>query len=516
MSDSTISQLPAASPLTGGELFPVDQGGVTKKATLSMIGYGTGNIVIAGGKTFTVNAALTLNGTDGTSILFPTTSSVMARTDAAQTFTGLQTFTDGITGSQITSTIATGTAPFVVTSTTPVANLSIGGTAANATTAVTLTGLTATIANLNTVTGALGTAAFTATTDYAPAFVSGTQNYFWATPNGSSGVPSLRAIVAADIPTLNQATTANAGTATKLAAAVTIDGVSFDGSANITVIAPATHAATNKTTPVAADELPLYDSVSGLLNKVTFANITAAIGGAYAPVAGNASQVFSVGDATSADHAVKLEQISLLPTVVSAAATDIFGAAGATISIDNSTPVTTTSFSACTSAQVGSVKRVIPVQAWSVTASANLVVDGATSGTFKMPAGAKLEVLASTTTKFEITTIFATGTWVPNQGAGLTVVGAFSSVGTWTKIGNSVTLYGKVIGATSIAVSTNGAISSNLPFTLNASYNNSNGLASNTGNLTCLSYISAGSTTIAAFAALAAATYITFNSTYQV
>jgi hypothetical protein len=37
----------------------------------------------------------------------------------------------------------------------------------------------------------------------APAFTSGTANYFWATPNGSTGVPSLRAIVAADIPALS-------------------------------------------------------------------------------------------------------------------------------------------------------------------------------------------------------------------------------------------------------------------------------------------------------------------------
>lgn len=59
---------------------------------------------------------------------------------------------------------------------------------------------------------------YAATTGVAPAFVSGTQNYFWATPNGSSGVPSLRAIVAADIPTLNQNTSGNAATATALAA----------------------------------------------------------------------------------------------------------------------------------------------------------------------------------------------------------------------------------------------------------------------------------------------------------
>jgi len=36
----------------------------------------------------------------------------------------------------------------------------------------------------------------------APAFVSGVANYAWMTPNGAPGVPSLRALVAADIPAL--------------------------------------------------------------------------------------------------------------------------------------------------------------------------------------------------------------------------------------------------------------------------------------------------------------------------
>lgn len=38
-----------------------------------------------------------------------------------------------------------------------------------------------------------------------------TANYFWAAPNGSAGDPIFRAIVAADIPTLNQNTTGTAG-----------------------------------------------------------------------------------------------------------------------------------------------------------------------------------------------------------------------------------------------------------------------------------------------------------------
>jgi hypothetical protein len=46
------------------------------------------------------------------------------------------------------------------------------------------------------------------------AFGSQTANYFYAAPNGSAGVPSFRALVAADVPTLNQSTTGNAATAT--------------------------------------------------------------------------------------------------------------------------------------------------------------------------------------------------------------------------------------------------------------------------------------------------------------
>lgn len=72
--------------------------------------------------------------------------------------------------------------------------------------------------------------------------------------------------------------TGNAGTATKLATARTIDGQSFDGSANITVIAPGTHAATSKTTPVDADELAIVDSAaSNVLKKLTWANLKATL-----------------------------------------------------------------------------------------------------------------------------------------------------------------------------------------------------------------------------------------------
>jgi hypothetical protein len=63
-----------------------------------------------------------------------------------------------------------------------------------------------------------------------------TMNYVLAAPNGSNGTPSFRALVAADIPTLNQNTTGSAAT---LTTARNINGVAFDGSADITVTAAA-------------------------------------------------------------------------------------------------------------------------------------------------------------------------------------------------------------------------------------------------------------------------------------
>ena len=72
--------------------------------------------------------------------------------------------------------------------------------------------------------------------------------------------------------------TGNAGTATALATARNIDGQAFDGTANVTVIAPGTHAATSKATPVDADEVPLVDSAaSNVLKKLTWANLKATL-----------------------------------------------------------------------------------------------------------------------------------------------------------------------------------------------------------------------------------------------
>lgn len=64
-------------------------------------------LAVANSKTFTVNNTLTLGGTDSTTMTFPSTSATIARTDAANNFTGHQTI-EGVT-----STGATGTGNLV-------------------------------------------------------------------------------------------------------------------------------------------------------------------------------------------------------------------------------------------------------------------------------------------------------------------------------------------------------------------------------------------------------------------
>lgn len=75
-------------------------------------------------------------------------------------------------------------------------------------------------------------------------FTSQSANSFYAAPNGLSGLPSFRTILATDIPTLNQNTTGNAGSATILSNARTINGVGFNGSSNITIASNTNNAIT--------------------------------------------------------------------------------------------------------------------------------------------------------------------------------------------------------------------------------------------------------------------------------
>lgn len=126
----TISNLPATASSSGADEFVLVQGGSTKKitntnlftsATLTNPTFVTptlgvasatsinkvaitapatsATLTLADGKTLTVNNTLTFAGTDATTMTFPATDATLARTDAAQTFTGTQTFGGAVVGS---------------------------------------------------------------------------------------------------------------------------------------------------------------------------------------------------------------------------------------------------------------------------------------------------------------------------------------------------------------------------------------------------------------------------------
>jgi hypothetical protein len=86
--------------------------------------YVNDSTIFAAGKSLTVNNTLTLAGTDGTVMTFPTTSATLARTDAGNTFTGHQTI-EGVTA---TGATGTGNMVFSITPTftTPVIGAATG------------------------------------------------------------------------------------------------------------------------------------------------------------------------------------------------------------------------------------------------------------------------------------------------------------------------------------------------------------------------------------------------------
>lgn len=107
--------------------------------------------LVASGKVLTVSNSLTLAGTDGTTMTFPSTSATIARTDSANTFTGHQTI-EGVT-----STGATGTGRFVFDTSPTLTTPTIG--AATATTLAfspTTGGIIGTATNNNTNAGNVG------------------------------------------------------------------------------------------------------------------------------------------------------------------------------------------------------------------------------------------------------------------------------------------------------------------------------------------------------------------------
>jgi len=146
---------------------------------------GTSPVVSSGGATPAISMPAATTSVDG---YLTSTDWTTFNNKGSGTVTSVAALTLGTTGTDLSSTVATGT-------TTPVITLQVP---------------TASASNR----GALSAADWTTFNGKQAAFGSQTANYFYAAPNGSAGSPTFRAVVAADIPTLNQNTSGNAGTVT--------------------------------------------------------------------------------------------------------------------------------------------------------------------------------------------------------------------------------------------------------------------------------------------------------------
>lgn len=104
-------------------------------------------------------------------------------------------------GALTLTTTGTSGAATLVGNTLNIPNYATGGGSG------TVTSVALSLPSIFSVSGSPVTTSGTLTADLA----SQTANYVWAAPNGSAGAPVFRALVAADIPTLNQNTTGSAG-----------------------------------------------------------------------------------------------------------------------------------------------------------------------------------------------------------------------------------------------------------------------------------------------------------------
>lgn len=95
-----------------------------------------------------------------------------------------------------------------------------------------------------------------------------------------------------------------------------------------------------------------------------------------------------------------------------------------------------------------------------LSATSGMAIGGATADTggITFPATQVASSNANTLDDYE------EGTWTPTQGAGLTVVGTFSSSGSYTKVGRLVTVEFTVTGSTSLAILSDQLLTANLPF----------------------------------------------------
>jgi hypothetical protein len=139
------------------------------------------------------------------------------------------------------------------------------------------------------------------------------------------------------------------------------------------------------------------------------------------------------------------------------------------------------------------------------TQTSNGVVQGAAATGYNFTANTPAAGMTS-----QLLNWYEEGTWTPSQGGGLTVIGAFSSTGKYTRVGRNLTVSGTITSATSVAVSAAGIITTNLPFTVGTA---GHGNVTNAA-LTSFAAIICTSTNVTSAGAIAATGTLKFSASY--
>lgn len=350
-----LHDVAAVSPSNGQTIVYNSSTSLWEKNTVSLTAGVNGTLPIANGGTGAITAPLARTSLGATTVgsniftLVNPSAITFLRLNADNTVSALDaaTFRTAI-GAGTSSTTGTVT--------------SVGGT--GTVSGLTLSGTVTTTGNLTLG----GTLAVTAAN-----FASQTANTFLSAPNGAAGVPTFRAIVAADIPTLNQNTT---GTAANVTGTVAIaNGGTGATTAAAALTALGAYPATNPNG---------YTSNTGTVTSVTGTAPVVSSGGT-APAISMAAATASVNGYMTSTYAAKLDGIAanannyVLPkaTATTLGGVEVFDATVQTVAAN----AVTTTASRTYGVQLNSVDQMVVNVPWSDTNSGGTVTSVSGTGT---------------------------------------------------------------------------------------------------------------------------------------